>query len=222
LASRASLSGQNIMTLRLEQLNQASAPDALALLDGLYEHSPWIAERALKARPFKSLAHMKAELTQVVNAASKSEQLGLLRSHPELAGKAMQDASLTAESASEQSTVGLTNCSPEELATLKQLNNAYSEKFGFPFMLAVRGTKGDAKGHGLSKKQIIDTFKRRLLNHPSFELREALRNVHRVVELRLNDKFGQHPELGNELWDWHEALAQYSDPGFKEKTSSSR
>ena len=200
------------MTLTLAQLNQASPSDALAMLEGLYEHSPWIAEKALAARPFKSLAHLKAELTKVVNVASKSDQLGLLRAHPELAGKAMQDASLTIESASEQSTVGLTNCSPEELTTLRQLNHAYSEKFGFPFMLAVRGTRG----HGLTKKQIIDTFKRRLLSHPSFELREALRNVHRVVELRLNDKFGQHPELGNELWDWHETLAQYSDPGFKE------
>ncbi len=204
------------MSITLDQLNRASAIEALALLDGLYEHSPWIAEKALAARPFKSLAHLKAELTKVVNAASKSEQLALLRSHPELAGKAMQDASLTLESASEQSTVGLTDCSPQELATLSQLNHAYSEKFGFPFMLAVRGTKGDAKGHGLSKKQIINTFNRRLLSHPSFEIREALRNVHRVVELRLNDKFDQHPELGNELWDWHESMAQYSDPGFKE------
>jgi len=200
------------MTLTLEKLNSASAQDALTMLDGLYEHSPWIAEKALAARPFKSLAYLKAALTNVVSAATKSQQLALLRAHPELAGKAMLDANLTAESASEQSTVGLTNCSPQELKTLSQLNHAYSEKFGFPFMLAVRGTRG----HGLTKKQIIDTFNRRMLSHPSFEIREALRNVHRVVELRINDKFGQHPELGNELWDWHETLAQFSDPGFKE------
>jgi len=200
------------MTLTLEKLNSASAQDALTMLDGLYEHSPWIAEKALAARPFKSLAYLKAALTNVVSAATKSQQLALLRAHPELAGKAMLDANLTAESASEQSTVGLTNCSPQELKTLSQLNHAYSEKFGFPFMLAVRGTRG----HGLTKKQIIDTFNRRMLSHPSFEIREALRNVHRVVELRINDKFGQHPELGNELWDWHESLAQFSDPGFKE------
>jgi len=200
------------MTLTLEKLNSASAQDALTMLDSLYEHSPWIAEKALAARPFKSLAHLKAALTNVVSAATKSQQLALLRAHPELAGKAMLDANLTAESASEQSTVGLTNCSPQELKTLSQLNHAYSEKFGFPFMLAVRGTRG----HGLTKKQIIDTFNRRMLSHPSFEIREALRNVHRVVELRINDKFGQHPELGNELWDWHETLAQFSDPGFKE------
>ena len=201
------------MTLTLDQINAAPHAEALKLLDGLYEHSPWIVDKALAARPFKSLPHLKAALTTVVNAASKTEQLGLLRAHPELAGKAMQDDSLTAESNNEQSIVGLTQCTPDELKTISQLNRAYSEKFGFPFLLAVRGTRG----HGLTKKQIIDTFNRRLLSHPSFELREALRNVARVVELRINDKFGQHPELGNELWDWHEAMAQFSDPGFKEK-----
>ncbi len=200
------------MTPTLEQLNHATTQQASALLAGLYEHSPWIAEKALAARPFKSLAHLKAAMTQVVNAAAKTDQLALLRAHPELAGKAMLDQNLTAESASEQTTAGLTNCSAQELIEISQLNHVYGEKFGFPFILAVRGTRG----HGLTKKQIIDTFNRRLLSHPSFELREALRNVHRVVELRINDKFGIHPELGNELWDWHEILAQFSDPGFKE------
>ena len=132
------------------------------MLDGLYERSPWIVDKALSARPFKSLPHLKAALTQVVNAATTSEQLSLLRAHPELAGKAMQDARLTAESNNEQSIVGLTQCTPEELETISQLNRAYKEKFGFPFLLAVRGTRGN----GLSKKQIIDTFNRRLLGHP--------------------------------------------------------
>ena len=201
------------MTLTLDQINAAPHAEALQMLNGLYEHSPWIVDKALAVRPFKSLPHLKAVLTQVVNSATKTEQLSLLRAHPELAGKAMQDASLTAESNNEQSIVGLTQCTPEELKTISQLNRTYSEKFGFPFMLAVRGTRG----HGLTKKQIIDTFNRRLLSHPTFELREALRNVARVVELRVNDKFGQHPALGNELWDWHEDMAQFSDPGFKEK-----
>ena len=200
-------------TITLEQVNQASTAEALALLGGLYEHSPWIAEKALASRPFRTLAQLKYALTAVVNAASKDEQLALLRAHPELAGKAMLEASLTAESASEQGTVGLTHCTPQEMATLAQLNRDYGAKFGFPFILAVRGTRG----HGLTKQQIIDTFTRRLQNRPAFEIRECLRNVHRVVELRINDKFSQQPAIGNDLWDWHEALAQYSDPGFKEK-----
>ncbi|MFN5349369.1 MAG: 2-oxo-4-hydroxy-4-carboxy-5-ureidoimidazoline decarboxylase [Polaromonas sp.] len=201
------------MTITLDHVNQASADAALALLDGLYEHSPWVVEKALSARPFQSLGHLKHALTRAVNAVPEADQIKLLCAHPELAGKAMQDDALTAESANEQSKAGLTSCTPQEMATLAELNLQYRAKFGFPFILAVRGTRGD----GLTKQQIIDTFSRRLHNQPAFELKEALRNVHRVVELRINDKFASHPLVGNELWDWHEELARYSDPGFKEK-----
>jgi N-carbamoyl-L-amino-acid hydrolase len=179
----------------------------------LYEHSPWVAEKALAARPYKSLGHLKHVLTQAVNAVPEADQIKLLCAHPELAGKAMRDDALTAESANEQSRAGLTSCTPQEMATLAELNQQYRAKFGFPFILAVRGPRG----HGLTKQQIIDTFTRRLHNQPAFELKEALRNVHRVVELRINDKFASHPVLGNDLWDWHEELSEYSDPGFKEK-----
>ena len=86
------------MKLTLETLNRASRSDALQLLDGLYEHSPWIADQALGARPFRSLAHLKYEMTQVVDRASQDKQLELIRVHPELAGKAMVSDALTAES----------------------------------------------------------------------------------------------------------------------------
>ena len=201
------------MTLTLDQINTAQHAEALQLLDGLYEHSLWIAEKALAARPFQSLAHLKHVMASVLQAAGRNAQLDLIRAHPELAGKAMVSKSLTTESTSEQSTTGLTQCSSQEFAALQQLNSDYNAKFGFPFILAVRGPRGT----GLAKQQIINTFARRLNNHPEFELAECLRNIHRVVELRLNDKFGMQPALGNELWDWHEALAQYSDPGYKEK-----
>ena len=201
------------MTVTLVQINEASLDEAVTLLDGLYEHSPWVAQQALAARPFKSLGHLKCALTEVVNAVPTSDQIKLLCAHPELAGKAMLTSSLTAESTHEQNSAGLTNCTPEEMALLATLNQQYRAKFGFPFILAVRGTRG----LGLTKKQIIDTFTRRLQNQPAFELKECLRNVHRVVELRINDKFGQQPALGNMLWDWQEDMAQYSDPGFKEK-----
>ncbi len=81
-----------------------------------------------------------------------------------------------------------------------------------PFILAVRGPRGT----GLSRQQIIDTFERRLHGHPAFELQECLRNIHRIVELRLNDKFGVEPTTGNLVWDWHEELAQFSDAGYRE------
>jgi len=201
------------MTLTLDHINTVPHAEALALLDGLYEHSPWIAAKALEARPFQSLAHLKYAMTTVLKNAGHQAQLDLIRTHPELAGKAMISQGLTAESTNEQSTAGLTQCSPQEFATIQQLNADYNTRFGFPFILAVRGTRGN----GLTRQQIINTFTLRLNNHPEFELAECLRNIHRVVELRLNDKFGMHPTLGDIQWDWHEAMAEYSDPGYKEK-----
>jgi len=201
------------MTVTLEQVNQASAEEALAMLGGLYEHSPWIAAKALQARPFQSLAHLKHTLATVLSDAGKHAQIELIRAHPELAGKAMVRKSLTEESGLEQNKAGLTQCAPDEFAAIQTLNAQYHAKFGFPFILAVRGPRGT----GLSKPQIISTFERRLTNHPDFELAECLRNIHRLVELRINDKFGVQPTLGNDVWDWCEVLAQYSDDGYKEK-----
>ena len=203
----------NQTPLTLERLNAAPLGQALAWLDGLYEHSPWIAEKALAARPFASLAQMKHVLAGVVRAAGRDAQLALIRAHPELAGKAMVTKTLTAESTNEQGKAGLTDCTAEEFARIQQLNADYNARFGFPFVLAVRGPRGT----GLTKAQIIATFARRLDNHPDFELAECLRNIHRIAEIRLNDKFGVTPELGNLVWDWAERLATNSDPGYAER-----
>jgi len=200
------------MPLTLEQLNSASLTDAAQMLDGLYEHSPWIAEQALNTRPFTSLAHLKFAMTEVLARAGREAQLGLIRAHPELAGKAMVSKTLTAESTHEQTKAGLTDCTPEEFAKIQQLNADYNAKFGWPFILAVRGPRG----LGLNKQQIIDAFERRLHGHPDFELAECLRNIHRIVEIRLNDKFGVAPTQGQQVWDWHEQLAQHTDPGYAE------
>ncbi len=200
------------MTITLDQLNAAPLPEAAQMLEGLYEHSPWIAEKALERRPFASLAGLKHAMVSVLNEAGVEPALALIRAHPELAGKAMVSNTLTAESTNEQSKAGLTNCTPEEFAHIQQLNADYNARFGFPFILAVRGPRGT----GLSKAEIIATFERRLLNPVSFERAECLRHIHRIAEIRLNDKFGFEPTLGNAVWDWHEALAQHTDPGYAE------
>jgi len=201
------------MPLTIDQLNTAPLPDVAAALDGLYEHSPWIVERTLVQRPFLSLAHFKHALVQTVKAGGRVAQLDLIRAHPELAGKAMVAKTLTAESTNEQGKAGLTDCTPEEFARIQQLNADYNARFGFPFILAVRGPRGT----GLNKAQIIEAFGRRVHHHPDFELAEALRNIHRIAEIRLNDKFGVEPTLGNDVWDWQEKLSVHSDPGFAEK-----
>jgi N-carbamoyl-L-amino-acid hydrolase len=202
--------------LTLDQLNAADQPTFTALLDGTYEHSPWVAAQAWLRRPpggFGSYAALKHALATAVREAPAEQQLALIRSHPELAGKAMVSKNLTAESTNEQSKAGLADCTAEEFAKLHSLNAAYNAKFGWPFMLAVRGPRGT----GLSRQQIIATFERRLAGHPDFERAEALRNIHRVAEIRLNDKFGVAPLRGQQVWDWAEALAADSDPGFAEQ-----
>lgn len=201
------------MPITLQELNAATPEAAAQMLDGLYEHTPWIAAQALQARPFASLAALKHAMVRVLGQAPRAAQVALVRAHPELAGKAMVAQTLTAESTNEQSKAGLTQCTPEEFARIQQLNADYNARFGFPFILAVRGPRGT----GLAKQEIIDTFARRLENPADFELAEALRNIHRIAEIRLNDKFGVVPQLGNDVWDWQEKLAQHSDPGYAEK-----
>jgi beta-ureidopropionase / N-carbamoyl-L-amino-acid hydrolase len=153
------------MPITLEQLNRATLAEATQMLDGLYEHSPWIAEQALARRPFGSLAALKHAMVTVLDRAGVEPQLALIRAHPELAGKAMVAKALTAESANEQTKAGLTNCTPEEFAHIQALNAQYNAKFGFPFILAVRGPRGV----GLNKREIIATFERRLGHPVDFE-----------------------------------------------------
>jgi N-carbamoyl-L-amino-acid hydrolase len=183
------------------------------MLEGIYEHSPWIARAAALHRPFASLVHLKLVLVQAVREGGQDAQLALIRAHPELAGKAMVSQTLTPESRSEQGRAGLTDCTPEEFERFQQLNADYKARFGFPFILAVRGPRA----LGLGKAEIIATLARRLDNHPDFERAECLRNIHRIAEIRLNDKLGHAPEQGNLVWDWAERLAVHSDPGFAER-----
>ncbi|HEU4460684.1 MAG TPA: 2-oxo-4-hydroxy-4-carboxy-5-ureidoimidazoline decarboxylase [Methylibium sp.] len=194
----------------LAWLNDAPAADALAALDGLYEHSPWVVERALAQRPFASLAQFEHALAREVRKAPREAQLALIRAHPELAGKAAVAGTLTAESTGEQARAGLNRCTPEEFAQVQRLNAAYRERFGWPFVMAVRG----ARGLGLPRTQIIATLERRLLGHPDVEFAECLRQIDRIAQIRLNDSFGFEPALGNAVWDWAEQLAAHSEPAW--------
>jgi N-carbamoyl-L-amino-acid hydrolase len=198
--------------LTLTTLNTATAQEFCDHLHGLYEHSPWVVKSAEAKRPFPTTAALKRALVEVVRQATRQEQLELIRAHPELAGRAMVARELTAESTHEQTTSGLQACTPDEYATLQRLNTAYNAKFGWPFILAVRGPRG----HGLTRAQIIATFERRLGHHPDHEFAECLRNVHRIAELRLADRLGEEPVLGHQVWDCAELLAHHSDPGFAE------
>ena len=145
--------------LTLEQLNAASRAEFTALLDGIYEHSPWIAEAALGRAPVREPRRAEARArARDARGRPRRRSSALIRAHPELAGKAMvaQDAHRR-DRTNEQGKAGLTACTPEEFARINELNAAYNAKFGFPFILAVRGPRGV----GLTKQQIIATFERR-------------------------------------------------------------
>jgi 2-oxo-4-hydroxy-4-carboxy-5-ureidoimidazoline decarboxylase len=167
------------MTLaELNRLDQAGFVDALA---GIYERSPWVPERAWSRRPFASVAELHGAMAEVVTNAGTERQLALIRAHPELAGKAMVQKSLTADSRAEQSGAGLTQCSPDEFAQLQDLNARYNAKFGFPFILAVKG---------YDRRGVIAEFARRVDNDPDVEFAECLRQVDRIAMLRLETQIG--------------------------------
>ena len=143
----------------------------------IYEHSPWVAEEAepvvAGATDLETIATVMAD--SVDNAAAE-KQLALIRAHPDLAGKAQIAGELTADSTSEQASAGLDQCSAEEYEQFQSLNDAYKEKFGFPFVMAVRNS---------SRGEILEAFESRLGNDPDTEFETALAEIHKIARLRL-------------------------------------
>ena len=152
--------------------------DFIAQYGGVYEHSPWVAEQvAPLAADVDDVAQIAALMADCVDNASVERQLDLIRAHPDLAGKAQLAGELTADSRAEQSSAGLDRCSAEEFERLQTLNADYREKFGFPFVMAVRGSH---------RVDIIDTFAVRLENDYDLEFETALTEIHKIARLRLD------------------------------------
>ncbi len=153
--------------------------DLVALYGGVYEHSPWIASaahgRGLRA-DHDSAEGLSQAFRAVVEAAGEQQHLDLLRAHPDLAGKLAVDGRLTVESTFEQAGAGLDQCTPDEFTRFQTLNDAYTGKFGFPFILAVAG---------YGRHEILEIFERRVENDVAHEMREALDQVHRIALFRL-------------------------------------
>lgn len=163
------------MSLTMTEVNAMDRDRFVAVFGGVFEHSPWVAERAFAAVPFASGEALHEAMSAVVDGASAAEQEALIRAHPELAGRAAI-GELTEASAGEQRGAGLDRCTPEEYERLQALNTAYRERFGFPFVLAVRGH---------TRHSIIEAMEARLRNAPAEERREALRQIRRIAAFRL-------------------------------------
>ena len=167
--------------MTLSDFNRMDRAQFVAELGGVFEHSPWVAERAFAERPFPSVGALHAAMVAVVARAHPSEQLALLRAHPELAGKAAIRGELTVDSPKEQSGAGLTQCSAEEFATLTELNRRYNAKFGFPFILAVKG---------YDRAGILREFARRVESDRDTEFAECLAQISKITRFRLDALVG--------------------------------
>lgn len=150
----------------------------VARYGGVYEHSPWVAEEAARligdAADTETVALLMAEC---VDNASKERRLALIRAHPDLAGKASIAGELTAESTAEQASAGLDRCTREEYERFQSLNAAYKEKFGFPFVMAVRNA---------SRVDILEAFELRLANDYTEEFETAIAEIHKIARLRID------------------------------------
>jgi 2-oxo-4-hydroxy-4-carboxy-5-ureidoimidazoline decarboxylase len=160
-------------------LNAASEADFTAALADIYEHSPWVAKAAGARRPFATLAALHEAMTEAVRAGSAEAQFALVKAHPDLAGKAARAGALTADSTSEQASVGLDRLTEEEYARFLKLNDAYKAKFGIPFIVCVRRH---------SKDSILRQFERRLAHGSADELEAALGEIFRIAALRLDQR----------------------------------
>ena len=164
--------------LTIDQLNDTDHVQFIEILGGIFEHSPWIPEKALGSKPFSSLNHLYKEMVNVVEAASKEQKLELIQAHPNL-GDRIQ---MSEDSINEQKGAGLNDLTAEEYSKFISMNQQYMEKFGFPFILAVRGK---------NKHEIYKDMKERIHNEKEFEFETALKEIHKIALLRLEEKIDE-------------------------------
>ena len=161
----------------INKINNLSQIKFNEIFANIFEKTKWIAEKLFDQKPFDSFEDLRLKILRIFEIASKEVQLKILKAHPDLANKAMV-SSLTTNSRTEQNNAGLDQCSEEEFNEFKDLNNKYNQKYNFPFIIAVRGK---------NKIEILDEFKKRILNSNNDEFNEAILQVLKIANLRLNE-----------------------------------
>ena len=149
---------------------------------GVYENSPWIAHRAWNQGlgPHQDTVDgLATALAGVVDSSDREKQLELIRAHPDLAGRAAVQGELTHDSTAEQRSAGIDQCTPEEFTQFQDYNSRYKRRFGFPFVMAVKGS---------NRQAILTAFEERLQNDPPTEFLRALQEIHKIAKRRLAQK----------------------------------
>lgn len=165
----------------LNEVNGLDRPAFVALLAGIFEDSPWVADGAWESRPFANVDSLHGAMVAAVRRAGVDAHLDLLRAHPDLAGRLAETGQLTASSTAEQASAGLDQLTLTEKARFNGLNQAYRGKFDFPFIIAVREH---------TRQSILDRFEARLGNTAEQERQTALDEVFKIARLRLAQLFG--------------------------------
>lgn len=162
----------------LAELNRMDRAGFVAVCGPLFEHSPWIAERTFVQAPFASRDHLMSALLETMHAATNEEKLGLIQAHPDLGGKLARERKLTESSTAEQAAAGIDQATPEMFDMLENLNQAYRERFSFPFIICAREN---------SLSDILLSFGPRLSNSEAMEIRTALLQIGKIAKYRLYD-----------------------------------
>ena len=161
----------------IDKINKLSRSEFVEIFANIFEKTKWIAEKLYNQKPFDNFRDLSSKMLGIFETAGKETQLKILEAHPDLADKVTVNL-LTSNYWSEQSNAGLDQCSEEEFNEFKNLNKSYKQKYGFPFVIAVKGK---------NKIEILSEFKKRILNSIDAEFNEAIIQVGKIANLRLNE-----------------------------------
>ena len=160
----------------INKINKLSKSEFIKVFANIFENARWIAEELYNQKPFDNFEELSLKILNIFENATKEKQLKILNAHPDLANKT-KISLLTPDSLKEQTNAGLDQCTKEEFNEFKELNDTY-KKFGFPFILAVKGK---------TKNEILNNFRKRISSDPEIEFNEAVKQVKQIASLRLKE-----------------------------------
>ena len=160
----------------INKINKLSKSEFIKVFANIFENAIWIAEKLYNQKPFDNFEELSSKILNIFETTTREKQLKILNAHPDLANKT-KISLLTPDSLKEQTSAGLDQCTKEEFSEFKKLNDTY-KKFGFPFILAVKGK---------TKIEILNNFRKRISSGPEIEFNEAVKQVKQIASLRLKE-----------------------------------
>jgi len=158
----------------IDKFNKLSKTEFISIFGNIFEKTEWIAERCYESKPYNNLDDLVSKMMKIFENSEKEKHLEILNSHPDLAVK----KKLTEDSKNEQKNASLNQCTDEEFVEFKKLNEEYKKKFGFPFIIAVKGK---------NKEEILNSFRQRITNNINLEFEEAKKQVKKIASFRLGE-----------------------------------